>query len=48
MRGIFENKGVIEIDIIEEKSKNTFACLSGIKVQYDLKVLNIKKHSNFK
>ena len=48
VRGIFENKGVIEIDIIEEKSKNTFACLSGIKVQYDLKVLNIKKHSNFK
>ena len=27
---VFENKGVIEIDIIEEKSKNTFTCLSGI------------------
>ena len=37
VRDIFENKGVIEIDIIEEKSKNTFACLSGIKVQNDLK-----------
>ena len=40
--GIFENKGVIEIDIIEEKSKNTFASLSGIKVQYDLKYWILK------
>ena len=32
----------MEIDIIEETSKNTFACLSGIKVQYDLKYWILK------
>ena len=31
MHDVFENKGVIEIDVIEEKMKNTFTCLSGIK-----------------
>ena len=33
---IFENKDVIEIDIIEEKRENTFVCLSDIKDQVDL------------
>ena len=33
---IFENKDVIEIDIIEEKRQNTFVCLSDIKDQVDL------------
>ena len=45
---IFENKDVIEIDIIEEKSENTFVCLSDIKGQVDLnEVLNFNKYSNF-
>ena len=45
---IFENKDVIEIDIIEEKSENTFVCLSDIKDQVDLnEVLNFNKYSNF-
>ena len=33
---IFENKDVIEIDIIEEKCENTFVCLSDIKNKIDL------------
>ena len=46
---IFENKDVIEIDIIEEKRENNFICLSDIKDQVDLnEVLNINKYSNFK
>ena len=46
---IFENKGVIEIDIIEEKRENTFVCLSDIKGKVDFnEVLNINKYSNFK
>ena len=48
-RDIFENKDVIEIDIIEEKRKKTFVCLSDIKDEVDLnEVLNINKYSNFK
>ena len=44
---IFENKDVIEIDIIEEKRENTFVCLSDIKHKVDLnEVLNIDKYSN--
>ena len=46
---IFENKDVIEIDIIEEKRENTFVCLSDIKGKVDFnEVLNINKYSNFK
>ena len=30
---IFENKDVTEIDTIEQKSKNIFVCLSGIKIK---------------
>ena len=30
---IFENKDVIEIDIIEEKRENNFICLSDIKIK---------------
>ena len=44
---IFENKDVIEIDIIEEKRENTFVCLSDIKHKVDLnQLLNIDKYSN--
>ena len=46
---IFENKDVIEIDIIEEKRENTFVCLSDIKGKVDFnEVLYINKYSNFK
>ena len=46
---IFENKDVIEIDIIEEKRENTVLCLCDIKNKTDLnEVLNINKYSNFK
>ena len=39
---IFENKDVIEIDIIEEKRENTVLCLCDIKNKTDLnEVLNI-------
>ena len=45
----FKKKDVIEIDIIEEKSGNTFVRLSDIKDQVHLnEVLNINKYSNFK
>ena len=46
---IFENKGVIEIDIIEEESEKTFVCLFNIRDQVDLnEVLNINKYDNLK
>ena len=46
---IFENKGVIEIDIIEEVSEKTFVCLFNIRDQVDLnEVLNINKYDNLK
>ena len=46
---IFENKDVIEIDIIEEKSEKTFVCLFNIRDQVDLnEELNINKYNNFK
>ena len=46
---LLKKKDVIEIDIIEEKSGNTFVRLSDIKDQVHLnEVLNINKYSNFK
>ena len=42
-------KNAIEINIIEEKSENTFVCLSDIKDQVNLnEILNIKGYLHYK